>query len=66
MPTKLEKALKREIIVDGNPYVLTIDPEGMKLTAKGRRKGQELRWADLLSGQAALAEALNASLGEGK
>ncbi len=66
MPTKLEKALKREIIVDGNPYVLTIDPEGMKLTEKGRRKGQELRWADLLSGQAALAEALNASLGEGK
>lgn len=66
MPTKLEKALKREIIVDGNPYVLTIDPEGMKLTAKGRRKGQELRWADLLSGQAALAEALNASLDEGK
>jgi hypothetical protein len=65
MATKLEKALKREISVDKKPYILTIDPQGLKLTAKGRRKGQELRWADLLNGQAALAVALNASLDGG-
>jgi gluconolactonase len=35
---------------------------GLKLTQKGRRKGQELGWEDLISGQAALAVALNASL----
>jgi hypothetical protein len=62
MATKLEKALKREIVVDSKPYIVTIDPEGMKVTEKGRRKGQELKWKDLLSGEAALTRALNASL----
>jgi hypothetical protein len=33
----------------------------LKLTEKGRRKGQELSWKDLVSGDAALATALNAS-----
>jgi hypothetical protein len=62
MATKLEKALKREIVVDSKPYIVTIDLEGMKVTEKGRRKGQELKWKDLLSGEAALTRALNASL----
>ncbi|MBC7983984.1 MAG: hypothetical protein H7Y02_09025 [Candidatus Obscuribacterales bacterium] len=64
MTTKLEKELKREIMIDDEPYTLTIGPEGMKLTGKGKRKGQELAWKDLVSGQAALAVALNASLAE--
>ena len=34
----------------------------MKLTPKGRRIGHELTWRDLVSGQAALSVALNASL----
>ncbi|OGA71795.1 MAG: hypothetical protein A3G81_27445 [Betaproteobacteria bacterium RIFCSPLOWO2_12_FULL_65_14] len=62
MATKLDKALKREIQVDGQPYMLTIDPQGMKLVPKGRRKGQEISWKALVSGEAALAAALNASL----
>lgn len=62
MTTKLEKALKRQIEIKGKPYVVTITPEGLKLTEKGKRKGQELNWADLVNGQAALAVALNASL----
>jgi hypothetical protein len=62
MPTKLDKTLKREIAVKGRPYVLTLSPEGLKLTAKGRRKGQQLRCEDLVSGEAALAAALNASV----
>jgi hypothetical protein len=62
MVTKLEKTLKREIDVNGEPYVLTISPEGLKLVLKGKRKGQELAWKDLTSGQAALAAALHASL----
>jgi hypothetical protein len=66
MATKLDKTLKREISVEGKPYILTIDPDGMKLTEKGRRKGHELQWKDLLNGQAALAVALNASLEKGK
>ena len=60
--TKLDKPLKREIDIEGTAYVLTIDPSGLKLVPKGRRKGHELAWKDLVSGEAALAVALNASL----
>ena len=62
MATKLDKILKRELDVNGEPYILTISPEGLKLVPKGKRKGQELAWKDLTSGEAALAIALNASL----
>jgi hypothetical protein len=64
MATKLEKELKRELDIDGKAYMLTISPAGLKLTVKGHRKGQELTWKDLVTGQAALATALNASLSE--
>ena len=66
MATKLEKALKRELDIGGEPYMLTIAPEGLKLVQKGRRKGLELAWKDLVSGEAALATALNASLEESR
>jgi len=61
--TKLDRPLKRELNVDQDAYVVTIDPAGFKLTKKGRRKGIEISWADLLNGEAAMAVALNASLG---
>ena len=62
MATRLDKPVRREVDIEGKPYMLTISPEGLKLVEKGRRKGQELTWKDLVSGQAALATALNASL----
>ena len=62
MATKLEKPLKREIEIDGKPYIVTLTPNGLKLVPKGKRKGQELTWQALVSGDAALAVALNASL----
>ena len=62
MTTKLEGQLKREIAIRGEPYTLTLSPTGFVLALKGRRKGLEIRWADLVSGDAALATALNASL----
>jgi len=58
----LNKSLKRELQVGDDHYMLTISPEGLKLVVKGKRNGVELQWADLVSGQAALAVALNASL----
>ena len=64
MATRLDKPLKREVEVDGEPYTLTIDPDGLKLARKGHRRGVELTWHDLVSGEAALAAALNASLQE--
>jgi hypothetical protein len=62
MATKLDKSLKREIQIDDKPYMLTISPEGLKLVPKGKRNGLELAWQALVSGEAALATALNASL----
>lgn len=62
MTTKLEKPLRREVVVNDEAYTLTIAPEGLKLVPKGKRKGYELAWKDIVSGQAALATALNASL----
>jgi hypothetical protein len=62
MTTKLTEPLRREIEIDGAPYTLTISPQGLTLVVKGRRKGYELEWSALVSGDAALATALNASL----
>jgi hypothetical protein len=62
MATKLEKALKREVQIGEQPYMLTIDPQGLKLVPKGKRNGLELTWAALIGGDAALATALNASV----
>jgi len=53
----------RELTIDGRRFVVALSPDGLKLTLKGKRNGQELRWADLISGDAALAVSLNASLG---
>jgi len=64
MATKLDKTLKREITVHGKPFVISVSPEGLKLVGKGRRKGLELAWEDLVSGDAALATALNASVSQ--
>ena len=60
--TKLDKPLKRELQVKQDAYVVTIDPAGFKLTRKGKRKGIEIAWQDLVNGEAAMAVALNASL----
>lgn len=62
MATKLDKPLRREVQVAGAPYMLTITPEGFKLVPKGKRKGLEFSWDAIVSGEAALAAALNASL----
>jgi hypothetical protein len=62
MTTKLEAPLRREIEIEQHLYTLTISPDGLKLVPKGKRNGYELRWAALVSGEAALAAALTASL----
>ncbi len=58
----LDKPLRREVQIGDESYTLTLDPEGLKLVRKGHRKGLDLRWVDLVSGDAALAAALQASL----
>jgi hypothetical protein len=48
MVTKLEKPLKREILIKDRAYVVTITPQGLKLTIKGHRKGHELAWESMV------------------
>lgn len=60
--TKLDKPLKRELLIGSKPYVLTIEPDRFNLTLKGHCKGLEFAWSDLVSGEAALTTALKASL----
>lgn len=62
MTTKLDGPLRRELDVGGQAYTLTIDKEGLRLVPKGRRKGLDLQWKALVSGDAALAAALQGSL----
>jgi hypothetical protein len=62
MIAKLSAPLRREIPVGRANYVVTISPAGLKLALKGKRNGYEVDWKSLVSGDAALAAALNASL----
>jgi hypothetical protein len=49
MATKLEKAIKRELEVDGKVYTVIMSPEGLKITPKGGRKGIEHSWRTLMA-----------------
>ena len=50
MATKLDKTIKRELEIDGQAYMIAISPEGLKITQKGHRKGNEVSWKSLLGG----------------
>lgn len=52
MATKLDKPLRRELDIGDKIYTLVIDPQGLKLTEKGRRIGEELSWTQILNGSA--------------
>lgn len=65
MTTKLDKALKREIEVNGVLYTLTFSPDGIKIVEKGKRLGQEIAWRDLISGSNSLTRDLSNSLSGG-
>jgi len=62
MTTKLDKPLKREVTVDDRAYTVTISPDGIKVVEKGKRKGHELSWSAIVSGDAQLAADLRRSL----
>jgi len=62
MTTKLDKPLKREVTVDDRAYTVTISPDGIRIVEKGKRKGHELSWTAIVSGDAQLAADLRRSL----
>ena len=62
MTTRLTRSIKREIEHAGKLYTVTVAPEGVKVVEKGKRKGEELSWGAIISGDATLAESLRISL----
>ena len=62
MATKLDKAIKRELVQGDKTYTVTIAPEGIKVVEKGKRNGHELSWESIISGAASLNERLKASV----
>ena len=62
MATKLDKAIKRELEIEGKLYTVTISPDGVKVVEKGKRNGHELSWSAVISGDAALTRDLKVSL----
>jgi hypothetical protein len=62
MAAKLDKAIKRELDLDGEQYTVTISPQGVRIVPKGRRKGHEITWQTILSGDAELTQQLKISL----
>ena len=63
MPLQLDKTLKREILLAGKPHTVTISPRGVRLAAKGFRKGRELTWEALWALAAPEAEAESPAAG---
>jgi hypothetical protein len=62
MTAKLDKSIKRELELDGKIYTITIAPDGVKVTEKGRRNGPEMSWRSIINGDASLHEGLRTSL----
>lgn len=50
MTTKLEKPIRREIEIEGEPYTVTITPQGVRLTRKRFRSGKAVSWKSILEG----------------
>ena len=62
MATKLDKPIRRELEHAGTLYTVTISPDGIRVVEKGKRKGRELPWSTIISGDAELSEALRISV----
>jgi hypothetical protein len=60
--TRLNKTIKRELELGGQLYMVSMSPEGVRIVPKGKRKGHEISWETLLSGDAELRRDLNMSL----
>ncbi len=62
MATKLDKAIKRELVQGDRTYTVTIAPDGIKVVEKGKRNGREISWMSIISGDAMLNESLKLSV----
>jgi hypothetical protein len=60
--TRLDKTIKRELELGGQLYTVSMSQEGVRIVPKGKRKGHEISWETLLSGDAEFRRDLNMSL----
>lgn len=50
MSVPLDKPIKRQVEITGEPYTLTLDADGVTIVRKGARKGFSVTWASLVEG----------------
>ena len=62
MTTRLDKPLKREVDIKGVLFTVTLAPEGLKIVEKGKRKGHELTWEQMIRGEVELRADLEDSI----
>ena len=62
MTPRLDHIIKRELKIRRELYTVSMSPDGVKITLKGRRKGHEISWESLLSGDAELSQQLKMSV----
>ena len=62
MATRLDKTIKRELELGGKLYTVSVSPGGVRIVPKGGRKGHEISWEALVSGDVELRRDLNMSL----
>ena len=62
MTTRLDKPLKREVDVNGVLFTVTLSTAGIRIVEKGKRKGQELSWEQLIRGDVTLSQDLADSI----
>jgi hypothetical protein len=62
MTAKLESLIKRELKLGDETYTVSMSPDGVKIALKGKRKGREISWETLLSGDAELSQQLKMSV----
>jgi hypothetical protein len=58
MATKLDKTIRREIEIDGEPFTIAVSPEGLRLTKKRFRSGVAVSWKSLWASHVAEAPSL--------
>lgn len=64
MVTPLERPIRRLIQIDDKAFVVTLTPTGVRLVLKGRRKGVEVTWRQILDGEVELHAQLAESLAQ--
>jgi hypothetical protein len=67
MTARIDRPFRREVVLEGQPYTVTITPDGVRIVPKGKRSGaREITWLELVSGEAELHRDLVRSLAHRK